>query len=190
MYIQPSASVWKFEGPSTNPDVEAFHRRLPDYGVTPLVNLLDVANELQVGYVFIKDESSRLGLPAFKILGASWAIHKAIAASCSLPLSTSLEELGVAARTQNIKLVTCTEGNWGRAVARMAKCLHISAIIFVPNSMDQVTQDKISNEGAQTVVVDGDYDVSIQAAREEATKSNGLLVMDVSWEGYEEIPQV
>jgi diaminopropionate ammonia-lyase len=37
-----------------------------------------LARELGAGRVFVKDESSRLGLAAFKILGASWAIHQII----------------------------------------------------------------------------------------------------------------
>lgn len=189
MYFNPSANSWSYQG-TVNGAVERFHRRLPDYNVTPLINLPELAKELGLGHVLIKDESRRFGLPAFKILGASWAIYKTITAKCNLPLTCSLEELGTSARAQGLKLVTCTEGNWGRATARMARYLGIPSVIFVPESMDQATQDKIGSEGAKVTVVDGDYDDSIQAAREEAEKDNSLLVMDVSWKGYEEIPQV
>ncbi|KAF2819683.1 tryptophan synthase beta subunit-like PLP-dependent enzyme [Ophiobolus disseminans] len=187
MYLNASASSWTYNG-TVNPEVEPFHRSLPDYAVTPLVNLPDLAKELRLGNVLIKDESNRLGLPAFKILGASWAVFKAVAAKCNLPLTSTLEEIGCAAKTNGIRLVTCTEGNWGRAVSRMAKYLQITAIIFVPDFMDLATQKKIEGEGAEVIVVDGDYDHSIKFAREEADKG-GLLVMDVSWEDYEEIPQ-
>lgn len=188
MYLNPSASSWTYNG-TINPKVEPFHRSLPDYAVTPLVPLPDLAKELGLGHVLIKDESSRLGLPAFKILGASWAVFKAVAAKCNLPLTSTLEEIGNAAKKNNVRLVTCTEGNWGRAVSRMAKYLQITAIIFVPDFMDKATQLKIESEGAEVVVVDGDYDYSIKCAREEADKG-GMLVMDVGWEGYEEIPEV
>jgi diaminopropionate ammonia-lyase len=190
MYLNPSASSWKYTGPLINPAVEIFHRKLPDYNVTSLTSLTEIAKELGVGHVLVKDESSRFGLPAFKILGASWAIYNAVASECKLPLSCSLEELGISARAQGLKLVACTEGNWGRGVARMAKYLQIPATIYVPEYMDQSTQDRISSEGAKVIVVRGDYDLSIQAARESADNENGLLVMDYSWEGYEEIPQV
>jgi diaminopropionate ammonia-lyase len=189
MYLNPSAASWAYNGPGPNPEVEPFHRNLPEYAVTPLIPLPDIAKQLGLGQVLLKDESCRLGLPAFKILGASWAVFKAVAAKCNLPLTSTLEEIGVAAKQSGIRLVTCTEGNWGRAVSRMAKYLHITAIIFVPDFMDQATQRKIESEGAEVVVVDGDYDFSIKAAREEADK-DGLLVMDVSWEGYDEIPEV
>jgi diaminopropionate ammonia-lyase len=71
----------------------------------------------------------------------------------------------------------------------MAKYLQIPSTIFVPNFMSRTTQDKIASEGAKVVVVDGDYDHSIREAKIEAERNNGLLVMDVSWQGYERIPQ-
>jgi diaminopropionate ammonia-lyase len=189
MYQNPSAASWTYSGPGLNLAVEPFHRTLPEYAVTPLISLPDIAKELGLAHVLLKNESCRLGLPAFKILGASWAVFKAVAAKCNLPLTSSLGEVGEAAQRSGIRLVTCTEGNWGRAVSRMAKYLHITAIIFVPDFMDKATQRKIESEGAEVVVVDGDYDFSIKAAREEADR-DGLLVMDVSWEGYDEIPEV
>ncbi|XP_014551539.1 hypothetical protein COCVIDRAFT_42187 [Bipolaris victoriae FI3] len=189
MFQNPSAATWTYHGARVNPAVvEAFHRTLPDYAVTPLTALPDLAQELGLGHVLLKDESLRLGLPAFKILGASWAIHNAISARCSLPPSASLDELGDASRKAGIELVTCTEGNWGRAVARMAKYLQIKAVIFVPDFMDEATQRRIASEGAKVIVVDGDYDYSVAKAREEADKG-GMLIMDVAWEGYEEIPE-
>ncbi|KAH9861841.1 hypothetical protein J1614_011594 [Plenodomus biglobosus] len=190
MFHNSSATSWSYTGPTPPTAVSAFHRTLPDYAVTPLTPLPSLAKELGISQILLKDESSRLGLPAFKILGASWAIHKALALRFDLPLTSSLQELGVAARKDGIKLVTCTEGNWGRAVARMAKYLDVEAVIFVPDFMDEATQRKIEGEGKGTkvVVVDGDYDFSIAKAREEADKG-GMLVMDVSWEGYEEIPE-
>ena len=189
MFVNHLAASWEYNGPPPNPAVEPFHKGLPNYSVTPLHSLSELAKNLDLGHVLLKDESHRLGLPAFKILGASWACHKLIASKCNLPLTAGLDELGAAAREHGIELVTCTEGNWGRAIARMARYLQIPATIAVPNFMDQATQLLIESEGARVVVVDGDYDVSIEWARNEAEKG-GLLIMDVSWEGYEEIPEV
>jgi diaminopropionate ammonia-lyase len=189
MYRNPSAAAWIYSGPGPNSQVEPFHRSLPEYAVTPLISLPSLARELNLGHVLLKDESDRLGLPAFKILGASWAVFRAVAVECSLPLTSTLVEVGEAAQNAGVRLVTCTEGNWGRAVSRMAKYLNITAIIFVPSFMNKATQQKIESEGAKVVVVNGSYDDSITAAKEEAAK-HGLLVMDVSWEGYEQIPEV
>ncbi|KAF2661733.1 tryptophan synthase beta subunit-like PLP-dependent enzyme [Lophiostoma macrostomum CBS 122681] len=158
MFTNASASTWRYDGPRPDSEVLTFHEQLPDYNVTPLVDLPDLARELGLGHILLKDESNRFGLPAFKILGASWAIYKAVASKCSLPLTVSLEELGKEAKARKLALVTCTEGNWGRATARMAKYLGVEARIFIPG------------EGADVVVVEGTYDDSFQAARHEAGK--------------------
>ncbi|KAI4908435.1 uncharacterized protein J4E92_010887 [Alternaria infectoria] len=173
MFHNPTASTYQHTTPSTNPSVEPFHRSLPDYAVTPLIPLPDLAQQLGIGHILLKDESARLGLPAFKILGASWAIQVALTKKLSLPTTATLDELGAAARKEGVELY-----------------LGVKAVIFVPDFMDRATQEKIRGEGATVVVVDGDYDFSIEKAREEAEKEKGgMLVMDVSWEGYEEIPE-
>jgi diaminopropionate ammonia-lyase len=189
MYHNPSARSWSCKTP-VDPAVLEFHRQLPDYAITPLAPLPKLAKELGIGHVYVKDESTRFGLPAFKILGASWAIYRVVAAETGLSLKSSLQELGDAARTKGLRLVTCSEGNWGRAVARMAKYLGVDATIYVPRYMDEATQTRIRSEGAQVVVVKGEYDDCIAVAREDAEKTGALLVMDTSWDGYEEIPQV
>jgi diaminopropionate ammonia-lyase len=141
----------------------------------------------------LKDESDRFGLPSFKILGASYGVFRAIADKLGIPIANrgpSLELLGSEARSHGVALVTCTEGNWGRAVARMAKYLGIPAKIFVPSFMPATTQARIRSEGAEVVVVSGSYDDSVDEAKQEAEKDGSLLVMDFGWEGYEVIPQV
>ncbi|KAF1979446.1 tryptophan synthase beta subunit-like PLP-dependent enzyme [Bimuria novae-zelandiae CBS 107.79] len=189
MFLNSSAASWKYDGRTGNPEVASFHRRLSDYNITPLHSLPELAKELGVGHVLLKDESNRFGLPAFKILGASWATHRAVAAKCNLPLDSSVEVLGVVARKAGIRIITCTAGNWGRAVARMSKYMQIPVTVFVPNTMDEPTQDKIASERAKVVVVDGDYDQAILVARRESEAPESILMMDTSWQGYEEIPQ-
>ena len=44
----------------------AFHESLNDYKATALIDLPALAAELSIGRVVAKDESTRLGLPAFK----------------------------------------------------------------------------------------------------------------------------
>lgn len=189
MYLNPAARGWSCQRTS-DPAVLDFHRGLPDYNVTPLVSLPGLAKELDLGHVLVKDESHRFGLPAFKILGASWAVHRAVAAKVEVPPKTPLNELSIAANAHGVELVACSAGNWGRAVARVAKYLSIPATVFTPQNMSNGTRDLIASEGAKVPVVQGDYDAAVQAAKDEAAKSNALLVMDTSWPGYEEIPNV
>lgn len=129
-------------------DLEApgleFHRSLPGYEPTPLRDAPAAARALGVERVVVKDESSRLGLPAFKILGASWAAHRALAGQRTL---------------------TCaTDGNHGRAVARVARLLGLGAIVFVPADMVPARREAIAAEGGEIRVVDGSYDEAVERA--------------------------
>jgi diaminopropionate ammonia-lyase len=207
VFINSAAKEWRFipPEPSTSqrePLVQTFHRLLPSYAETPLHSLPPLAKELNLGHVLLKDESQRFGLPSFKILGASWAVYRAVTERLGLDARLFLAQneqfldlqlLGAAARERGLglKLVTCTEGNWGRAVARMARYMGIPAIVYVPAHMSETTREMIRGEGADVRVADGDYDVAVEAAREAAAAAEGsLLVMDISWEGYETVPQV
>ena len=147
-----------------------FHRALPGYGATPLVGLPDLAAELGVGRLLVKDESSRLGLPAFKVLGASWACHQ------------------VVQRQPGARLVTATDGNHGRAVARTAAQLGVAATVFVPDVMLPGTADLIAAEGAEVVRLDLGYDDAVRAAAAYAESPDRALVQDTAWEGYTEVP--
>ena len=120
---QPNASrdlAWSC--PPVSDEVMAFHRSLAGYRATPLVELPDVAAALGVGRVFAKDESSRLGLPAFKALGASWAVHRAL-------------ESGLGGGRAPVTFVTATDGNHGRAVARFARLLGHLAQVHGPQPL-------------------------------------------------------
>ena len=174
-------------------EAEAFHKTLPDYNQTRLHDLSSAANELGIGKVFVKDESDRFGLPAFKVLGASWAVHKAICQRLNIPAEgTSFTELSETLKNHGpdrIQLVTCTAGNWGRAVARMAKYLSIPARVYVPSYTSEHTKNMISHEGAELKVDSGKtYEDALAAAQRDAADAAALLVQDVSWKGYEEIP--
>ena len=168
-YSNPTARRWS-SGEATHRSRE-FHRTLPGYAPTPLVDLPGLAVELGVARVLVKDESSRLGLPAFKVLGASWA--------CAQVLD----------RDPGAVLVAATDGNHGRAVARMAAHFGTSATVFVPAVMLEPTVALIESEGAEVVRVDGDYDAAVRAAAAHADADVGrALVQDTAWPGYEEVP--
>ncbi|KAF6838501.1 diaminopropionate ammonia-lyase [Colletotrichum musicola] len=170
--------------------VQAFHQQLPSFAPTPLVSLLDVAKELGVRAVYVKDESSRLGLPAFKILGASWGTFRAVTARLGLnPTGTPLADLADAARRASVALYAATEGNHGRAVAAMARILGVPAHIYVPRSVNGEAATLIASEGAHVVSSDLHYDEAVLDAWEASKLApNGLFVQDTSFEGYEEIP--
>jgi diaminopropionate ammonia-lyase len=168
----------------------AFHRRLPDYAPTPLHDAPALAAPLGLARVSIKDESSRLGLPSFKILGASWATYRLLTARLGHePAWRDLAELRAAfVPLGALTLVAATDGNHGRAVARMAALLGYRARIFVPAGTAAARIDAIAGEGAAVTVVDGTYD---DAVVEAATRADDevLVVSDTSWPGYTEVPR-
>ena len=65
--------------PDISKKVRTFHESFPQYHRTPLANLDHMAEYLGLKNVFVKDESYRFGLNAFKVLGGSYAIAKYIA---------------------------------------------------------------------------------------------------------------
>ena len=189
MYRNQGAGVWTYKHGTDISLAQAFHKRLPGYQETSLVPLPDLAKELGVKAVFVKDESSRLGLPAFKILGASWGTFRAIAEQEGLPLDADLEEVSDAAKHSGTVLFAATEGNHGRAVARMGKILGIPVHIFMSRFSDRETCRKIESEGANVTVTSGDYDDAVATAFAESRKvPTGLLIQDNAFEGYEQIP--
>ncbi len=140
------------------------------YAPTPLVELPTLAAELRVGRVLVKDESARLGLPAFKILGVSWAVQRV--------LETRVPGA----------LVTASDGNHGRALARVAAQHGLAARVYLPEGVHPAASAAIKAEGATVIDVTGSYDVAVAAAAADARANHGTLVQDTAWPGYEQIP--
>lgn len=189
MYTNPSARKWK-SSYTINPAILPFHQTLPNYGRTPLRPLPQIARELGVANVLIKDESHRFGLPAYKILGASWAVYRTVTRELGIPATASLEDVKTAAQDKSYEYYTATDGNWGRAVARMVTMLGAKAHVYVPKVMLENTKNKIAHEGAEVIVVDGDYDDTVMEAHKVSKKKQGLFIADMAWEWYTKIPQV
>ena len=167
----------------------AFHQRLAGYAPSPLVSTPALAGELGVGELWVKDESSRLGLPAFKILGASWATYRALDQHIGgfAPWST-IDDLAVQLRPHlPLTLTAATDGNHGRAVARMARLLGLDAQIYLPAGSAQARLDAIRGEGATATMIDGSYDDAVALAAEQASE-RCLVIADIAWPGYEQVP--
>ena len=135
-----------------------FHRSLPRYAPTPL-------RELEPG-VWMKDESDRMGLPAFKILGASWAIERALAE-----------------RPDVDTLVCASAGNHGRAVAHEAARRGLACRVYLPHRCAPARREAIVGEGAEAVVVDGGYEDAVAAAGAAGAEPGCLELADVGAPG-------
>ena len=176
--------------PTPSPEPWVVHRKFPGYQPTPLRQLDDLARIAGVRAVHLKDESNRFGLPAYKILGASWAtlrILERMLGSALEPwtnidqLRERLEPLG------RLKLITMTDGNHGRGVARVARWLGYTAEILIPWGTAQARIEGIESEGAIVTVVEGTYDDAVERAA-SSVAPGVILVSDHGWPGFEEVP--
>jgi diaminopropionate ammonia-lyase len=188
VFLNPAARTAAVTAPPRAP--LGLHRRLPGYAATPLQDAPALAAANGVERVWVKDESSRLGLPAFKMLGASWAAYRAVTARLGRDPEpwASLDELcQTLAPLRPLTLATATDGNHGRAVARMAALLGLDADVYVPKGTATARIAAIEGEGARVTVVDGDYDRAVASAA--ATAGDRCLpIQDVGWPGYEQVP--
>jgi diaminopropionate ammonia-lyase len=172
------------------PDARAvrFHRSMPGYAPSGLAEAPTAAEQLGLSRLLVKLETERFGLPSFKILGASWATCRAVSRRGGVaPAATFSELREMSARLDGLTLVTATDGNHGRAVARMARLLGFAARILVPAGTADARIAAIAGEGAAVQIVDGSYDDAVQHAAALADDEH-LVISDTSWPGYEAVP--
>jgi len=172
--------------------VRKFHRSFPQYQPTPLVRLTNLARRLSVSDIYVKDESQRFGLKAFKVLGVTHAVAHVIAERRGVnenSLSFGLfESDSIQRELSRITLVTATDGNHGRAVAWAAQILGCRAAVYMPKGSAAPRIEAIREHGAAVEVIDGNYDDAVHLAAERAREPNWILVQDTAWEGYEDLP--
>jgi diaminopropionate ammonia-lyase len=180
----------RVDAPPFDGEAYRFHKKLPGYRPTPLRRLRDAEAMLAARAVWVKDESDRFGLPAFKVLGASWAVYRKLS-----------EEFGVGFNDWNditelrkrigdlspLELVTATDGNHGRGVARVASWFGLGARVFMPVGSAEARVEAIRSEGAAVSLVEGSYDDAVAAAA-EAAGPQAWLIQDTAWPGYETVP--
>lgn len=190
VFVNPRATL-HLDGGFPNYAAFEFHKTLPGYERSPLIDAPAIAATLGVGKVSVKDESSRFGLPAFKFLGASWAVYRALLQRIggSIPPWHTFADLRHRfAPLGSLTLVAATDGNHGRAVARMATLLGCAAHILVPADMAHARIGAIKGEGAEVTIVAGSYDDAVAQAATLASDS-ALVISDTAWEGYTEVPR-
>ena len=171
----------------------AFHQSFPQYSKTPLAKLDHMAEYLGLGGLFVKDESYRFGLNAFKVLGGSFAMANYIAKQTHRDVS----ELPYAVLTSEelrkefgqATFFTATDGNHGRGVAWAANRLGQKSVVLMPKGSTQTRLENILKEGADATITDVNYDECVRRANAMAEQTpNGVMVQDTAWDGYEEIP--
>ena len=172
--------------------VQAFHASFPEYAPTPLVSLDGLAGKLGLGNLYVKDESYRFGLNAFKVLGGSYAIGSYIAKRLGMDISElpyeRLVSQEIRQKLGEITFVTATDGNHGRGVAWTANRLGQKAVVYMPKGSAQERLRNIQALGAEASITDLNYDDAVRLANSGAEKYGWVMVQDTAWEGYEDIP--
>jgi len=172
--------------------VGGFHKSFTEYQVTPLVEMKALAASFGLGKIWVKDESHRFGLNAFKVLGGTYAIGRYLAGKLGCDISElSREKLAspeVRAKIGQITFASTTDGNHGRGVAWTAQQLGQKAIIYMPKGSAQIRVDNILATGAECYVTDMNYDDTVRMTDAKAKENGWVVVQDTAWEGYTEIP--
>ncbi len=177
----------------SDPDISAVHRSLSEYRPLPLLSLPNLAHELGVSEILVKDESHRFGLNAFKALGAAYGIYRFVRKH----LQQSGQQYAAADQFYRkptlprgtFVFCTATDGNHGRGVAWVARKLNQRTVIYMPKNSARARIENIRKEGAEVVVVDGTYDDAVARCAKDALARGWQIISDTSWPGYEEIPR-
>jgi len=172
--------------------VNKLHKSFPGYIETPLVKLDGLAKHLGLKDIYVKDESFRFGLNAFKGLGGSYCIGKYIADRLGLDMETltyeQLKSREVKEQLGDITFVTATDGNHGRGIAWTAAELGYKSVVFMPKGSAVERLNNIKAFGGEACITDLNYDDTVRYATEYADENDGVLVQDTAWDGYESIP--
>ena len=173
--------------------VMEFHRQVSGYRPTPLVPLPMLAKRLGIKALYIKDESGRFGLKAFKGLGGVYAMFHMICETLSLdPESVTIEDLSRSPYQEQIaemNFVTATDGNHGKGVSWAAKFFGAAAHVYMPKGTVPARAQAIREAGnADVEVTELSYDDCVRLAKERSERNGWLLIQDTSWDGYEKVP--
>ena len=173
-------------------DARKFHTQIPGFRMTPLASLPNLAALLGLGGIYVKNESARLELRSFKVMGGSYAVYRLIRQI----LGREDEDLSFAYLTsdechrllEGTVLCSATDGNHGRGLAWACRELRLPCKIYVHSETSQPRIDAIKKYGAEVTVVKGNYDDAVRKAAEDAKANGWYVVSDTSWPGYEKIP--
>jgi len=182
-----------FLTPKAVAEVRRFHQSLPLYQPTPLLSLPELADKLELRHVFVKDESRRFGLNAFKGLGAAYAMATIIARHIKADESELnyqfLTTPAVRDQIKNLVFITATDGNHGKGVAWAASLFGCRAIILMPRGTRDCRAEAIrAINHTKVEITDLNYDDAVRLAAQLAEKNGYYLIQDTGFEGYEAIP--
>ncbi len=169
-------------------EILTFHKTVPGYKETPLYSLNDFSSSTGIDKVYVKDESHRFGLNAFKGLGGIYAAAAYLKERHSIEFSTFEELLNQLHDKAPETFVTATDGNHGKGIAWAAQLLNQRSLVFMPKNTSSSRVEAIEELGGEVTVTDLNYDDTVRYASNIAYENNWPVMQDTSWDGYENIP--
>lgn len=187
------SNVREFLNAEQGKKILEYHQSFPAYTKTPLAKLDNLAKDLGLSNIYVKDESYRFGLNAFKVLGGSYSMAKVIAGKLGISDDEinyqTLTSKEVKEKLGDVTFVTATDGNHGRGVAWTARELGQKSVVYMPKGSAIERLDNIKAEGADASITDMNYDEAVRLANKMGEEKGWIMVQDTAWEGYEEIPR-
>ena len=157
----------------------ALYQHCPVKNTTPVVSKPELAQLSNVGEVWLKLESERMGLGSFKALGAAYAIAKE-AAKRADPCNAEAMAKALAGEV----FICASAGNHGLSVAAGARLFGARAVVLLADTVPEGFADRLRDKGAEVVRAGADYEASMEASKRMAEENGWNLLSDGSWLGY------
>lgn len=141
--------------------------------------------------MFIKDETGRMGLGAFKALGGVYAVARLIEKKMGHRIAPAdFHASAVKEVAAGMTFVCASAGNHGLAVAAGARLFGARARIHLAETVPESFAHRLRNKGAEVVRSGADYEESVARAIVDAAENSYVHLADGSWEGYTEPPRL
>lgn len=169
----------------------------PEYEPQPIRSLPRLAKTLGLGDIYVKDESKRFGteLGSFKALGAPYAVYRILADEVQrqtgvCPSSSELRTNKYHKITQRVTVCVATDGNQGRGLAYGAKIFGCRCVDYIHSHVSPERAKAMMDFGAIVIRIDGEYEASVERAKEDAHMNGWHFVSSTSWTDFDHgIPQ-
>jgi diaminopropionate ammonia-lyase len=163
----------------------------PEYQPQPLHALPHRANELGLASLHYKDESQRFGrqLASFKALGAPYAVFTLLRDAVKNqtghePASDELRSGVHRDITGQVTVCVATDGNQGRGLAYAARTFGCRCVVYIHAHVSAGREAAMRNLGAIVTRIDGEYETSVDRAREDARMNGWHFVSSTSWADF------
>lgn len=185
-YPQALKSILNIEAARSSRQLLYHWQKINAY--TPVWSLPQLAKDVGVAQITLKDESKRSELSSFKALGAPNALVRLILRHFPEMNSTAILTGKYRGKLQDFTVISATDGNHGRSLAAACQDAGCACVIILHAEVSIEREKAIADYGAKIVRISGNYDKSVDEAQRLASQNHWQVVSDTSYNGYELIP--